>query len=113
MDSHTDREHYFDDVRARESSAFMNRLRERADETTAAGKSKITGGDEGEQELASWKHKGMQVTHLPDDEQGILRISAGGGPTPVPLHYCVVRGSVGACVVVLEKAIAALKKCPE
>ncbi len=88
---------------------FMRRLTQRADGMVRDKQSEITAGTEGEEPLAEWKHKGVGVRHMPDDEQGILRISIGGGDTPVPLNYCVFRGSVGPCIDLLEKAIAALK----
>ena len=91
---------------------FMDRLKRRALAMTKNKESGITAGKEGEMELMSWKHGKICVKHLPDDEQGILRISLGGGPTPVPMDYCVIRGSVGQCIELLERAIAALRASP-
>ena len=98
---------------------FMDRLQQRADQCVKDKSSEITGGKEGEKPLAVWRHKGMQVTHRPDDEQGILRISIGGivevplhGKLPVHFEYCVIRGSVGQCIDLLERAIAALRQAP-
>lgn len=48
------------------------------------------------------------------DEQGILRISVGGGDhLPVTLNYCTIRGSVGDCIKMLEMALDALRDSPE
>ena len=93
---------------------FINRLRDRADAAVVNKTSQITTGKDSEEALAKWKYKGVFVTHMPDDEQGILRISAGGGTnTPVNLNYCTIRGSVGQCIQLLENVIEALKKSPE
>jgi len=70
------------------------------------GKSKITSGDP---PLQEWQSNNVHVKQLPDDEQGILRISVGGGQTPVPLDYLVFRGSHGACVDLLRKALKAME----
>ena len=88
---------------------FMNRLNERSKTT----KSEITTGTEDEKALARWRSNKVEVTHMPEDEQKITRISIGGGPhTPIPLDYCVIRGSVGECIDILERAIKALKDAP-
>lgn len=103
MQTHEDDSHF----------EFLNRLRERA-ETMVRGKaSEITAGKEGEDPLATWRDGSMYVTHMPPDEQGILRVSIGGGVTEVNLDYCVIRGGVGACIALLERAIEALRKSPE
>lgn len=89
---------------------FIKRLRERATEDKPH--SRITAGADGEPILAQWKSNGVFVRHLPDDEQGILRISVGGSETPVNLNYLTFRGSHGKCVDLLRKALAALEKTP-
>ena len=107
MQTHDDGQH---NIR----SEFMERLRARAHESQTIGASTITSGSIGEVPLAKWKHRGIHVTHMPDDEQGILRISVGGGNnTPVVLNYCTIRGSVGECIELLERTIKALRKSPE
>jgi len=88
---------------------FIKRLRERAVQMTRAGKSTIAAGTPGEDALASWQSHGVHVTQMPDDEQGILRISVGGGTTPVPLNYCTFRGDHARCVDLLRKALRALE----
>ena len=74
--------------------------------------SEITSGKPDEKPLAFWKYDGMSVTVLPDDEQKIIRISVGGCDAPLPMHYCTIRGEVGRCIELLEKAVAALRAAP-
>lgn len=102
--------HYDDQHR----QSFLEELKRRAAESRKAHAATITGGHDGEEPLAVWKSHGMQVTHRPDDPQGIARISIGGGhDLPVPLEYCVIRGKVGECIKLLETAIKALRDSPE
>ena len=68
--THEDRTH---------GTEFLRRLTQRADDMVRDKQSENTAGKEGEEPLAEWKHKGVSVRHMPDDEQGILRISIGGG----------------------------------
>lgn len=90
-------------------NSFIEQLRNRADKAIANGESKIAGGDEGERALAVWKAKnGFYCRHMPNDSQDIVRISVGGGDhLPTTMNY------VGQCIDMLEKAIAALRQCPE
>jgi hypothetical protein len=104
MQTHEDNNHL--------QTGFMDRLRERAESMVENKESEITAGKEGEVELASWRHKRWHIRHMPDDEQGILRISLGGGETPLPMNYLVFRGPVGRCITLLEGALAAIKKAP-
>lgn len=105
MQTHDDRD-YHSDFRTR----WLDSLEAKADRMQAAGQSKITGGDDGEQPLAEWQHKSVQVRHMPPDEHGILRISIGGGQdTPVELNYCVFRGNRGHCIDLLRKALKAME----
>lgn len=93
---------------------FVDRLEKRAEEAKQRGDGQITAGMQGEPILAKWDANGVQVVVRPDDPQGILRISIGGGhDLPVNLNYCTIRGDVGKCISLLEKAIAALRACPE
>lgn len=96
-------------------SQFLEALRERADKAEKAGAAVITAGEKDEQELGSWKaSNGVHCRHLPDGPQGILRLSIGGGENlPVTMNYVVVRGKVGQCIELLEKALVALRECPE
>ena len=91
---------------------FLERLRERADKCVDELSSTITAGKPGEEPLASWRRGNVDVKQLADDEQGILRISVGGGQTPVPLNYVVFRGNHGECVDLLRRALAALERRP-
>lgn len=93
-------------------TAFMDRLTERASQMTRDKASEITVGKEGEEPLAVWNAHNVQCQHLPDDEQGILRISIGGGRMPVPMNYCVIRGDLGQCIELLERAMVALREAP-
>jgi hypothetical protein len=92
---------------------WLRSLEQKANRMQAAGHSVIAGGKEGEETLAEWESGGVGVVQRPPDEHGILRISIGGGETPVPLNYCVFRGEHGACVDLLRKALAALEAGPE
>ncbi len=93
---------------------FMEALEARADKAIQDQTSKITGGMDGEQPINQWKRRGVEVRELPADEQGILRISVGGGDdTPVSLNYCVFRGNHAKCVDLLRKALIALQEGPE
>lgn len=94
---------------------FLNELRGKADRMGAKGTSSITAGELNEDPICEWRgSNGVHCKKMPDDEHKILRISIGGGEhLPVTLNYCVVRGGVGQCIELLEKAIAALRECPE
>ena len=104
MQTHDDSNHRND---------FLQRLMERADKAKEDKTSQITTGLRGEEALAKWKSNQVHVTHMPNDEQGILRISIGGGKNmPVRMNYCTIRGSVGECIQLLEKTILALRNAP-
>lgn len=93
---------------------WMEKLAARADKAVEAKASTITGGSDGETVLNQWKRRGVEVRELPADEQGILRISVGGGEdTPVQLNYCVFRGNHAKCVDLLRKALIALQEGPQ
>lgn len=114
MDTHYDREHLRSQLRPRDAKReeWLNRLIDKAETARAEGQSQITGGRDGEPILAEWKACDVGVRHLPDDEHGILRISIGGGSTPLPLNYCVFRGDRGQCIELLKKALAAIQDGP-
>lgn len=94
---------------------FVRSLQSKAARMTEDGKSTIAGGAPNESPICEWHaNNNVFCRKMPDDEHGILRISVGGGDsTPVQLNYCIVRGGVGHCIALLEKAIAALRECPE
>lgn len=106
MQTHYDKNH---------QNAFIESLRERAAKAEKAAASVIAAGEKDEQELSSWKaSNSVHCRHLPDDPQGILRLSIGGGEhLPVTMNYVVVRGKIGQCIDLLEKALVALRECPE
>lgn len=97
------------------SSGFIERLQQRADLAERAAASTIAAGASVEEELGAWKaSNGIHCRHMPDDEQGILRLSIGGGDhLPAKMNYLVIRGKVGQCIELLEKALVALRECPE
>jgi hypothetical protein len=74
--------------------------------------SEITAGKDGEDELAAWSKCQVRVRQLPPDEHGILRISIGGGETPVPVDYCSFRGDRQECIRLLRRALKALQGKP-
>ena len=99
----------------RDSSVFLELLRQRAAESVAKGDGTIAAGAPGEEPLAAYKaSNGVHVRLMPDDPQGILRISIGGGDKlPVTMNYCTVRGDIWQCIELLEKAVAALRETKE
>ena len=104
MGSHRDTDH------AEARREFLKELEIRADVMTSLSKNTL----QNEKPLLSWEHEGVTCQLLPDDRQKILRISIGGGPNlPASGDYCNIRGDVGACVALLERALTALKACPE
>lgn len=106
MQTHEDNQH---------RREFMERLVARAEQGKQDKTSQITTGREGEEPLGAWKAtNGMHVKHMPPDEQGILRISCGGGGgLPVTMDYLTVRGSIGECIELLNSALVALCESPE
>lgn len=78
-----------------------------------SGMSVVAAGSPGEPILAEWDRGRIHVVKRPDDEQGILRISVGGGIERVKLDYCVFRSDRTACAFLLEQAALALRETPE
>ena len=91
---------------------WLRDLEAKAERMTSTKQSEITAGKGDERVLAEWNANSIGVRQLPPDEHGILRISIGGGATPIPLNYCVFRGEHGECVDLLRKALAALEAGP-
>ena len=91
---------------------WLDTLSKKADAMVKNKQSEITAGKDGEKPLAEWKHGKVTCRHMPDDEHGILRISIGGGETPFQTDYCVIRGKVGQCIDLLQRAIQALRRAP-
>lgn len=94
--------------------AFLDRLTERADRCVKEKRSTITAGGEGEAALAQWKRDGVSVVHLPPDEQGVLRVSIGGGDhLPINVAYCNFRGDYDQVVALVRRALSVLEAGPE
>ncbi len=103
MDTHRD-----DDM-SLEAKKFFGTLETRAESMKRDRLSEITGGKEDEPVLDEWDVGDLHVVHRPDDEQGILRVSVGGGSQILKLDYCVFRGNRTACAYMLEQAAKALR----
>lgn len=96
------------------SERFLAELQGRVEAIKQQEASQITGGTDGELVLAEWESNSVHVKQRPDDPQGILRISIGGGDDlPVSLNYLVFRGNRGKCVDLLRKALKALETDPK
>ena len=113
MQTHSDRDATIGEARelAEQKQEFMGTLEKRARRMMAAGESHITAGKPGEKPLAEHMAVNeMFVSQLADDEQGVLRISIGGGILHVrgQGNYCVFRGDRVKCRFLLQMAIAAL-----
>lgn len=110
MQTHDDYDFAFPPKRGQIAEQFMRELEGRAQLIKAAERSQIASGFDGERVLDKWEANGVQVVQRPDDIQGILRISIGGGEQlPVSLNYLTFRGDRGKCVDLLRKALAALE----
>ena len=110
MQTHLDSDFVDNEQRKKFRDEFLQRLTARADQSMKEEKAKITYGADGEQIVAEWKANGVGVRQMPDDPQGILRISIGGGDhLPVIVNYCTFRGSRGHCIDLLRKALQALE----
>lgn len=102
------------DYDAERITPFLDRLKIRADDAMAKGNSQITTGEPGEKPIDEWKHGKIHVTKMPEDEQGILRMSVGGGTEglvrKLDINYCVFRGDRTQCAYMLEQAAKALRE---
>lgn len=103
MQTHEDMEH---------RTEWLKSVMDKAARAQQSAASVITAGAAGEHTVARWKSNGIEVCQRPDDEHGILRISVGGGDTPVPCDYLVFRGDHSKCVDLLRKALRALEAGP-
>ena len=85
----------------------VSRLRQRGEEMTLRRENEITAGKVGEEVLYDGMHKGVLVRRLPDDPDGVLRISVGeyGGQA-----YLVFRGNMQSVDALLSRALKALRK---
>lgn len=90
---------------------FMDRLEQRAMDTLARKASQIASGKDSEDPVDAWRGVGgIGVVKLPNDEQGILRISVGGGIPSEGGDYCSFRGNRLACAALLERAARSLRE---
>lgn len=94
-----------DDRDFSKQDGLFEELKRRAVEMTAKRLNTITAGEPGQSPIAEWDHGSMHVTRLPEDAQGVLRVSIGGN---VGFGYCTFRGSREACRCLVEQALAAL-----
>lgn len=86
---------------------LLNELKARAKKMMKFGENLITAGAPGETPIREWSKGVMEIKKMPDDPQGVLRISVGGG---VGFDYCVFRGSQDACRTLLKQAWQALER---
>lgn len=100
MQSHDDLQHRRDE--------FMRQLEERAESMSERQASIIAGGKPGEVALDEFFINGIGFRQLPPDEQGILRISIGGGSPVVNVNYCVYRGDKLACINLIRSVLKGL-----
>ena len=90
---------------------FSNELLEdRAKVMKKHGLSRLTDGNDDEGVIREYRYKTVAVKQLPDDVQGLLRISLGGGETEsgLPFDYCVFRGDKDKCRALIKRALRAL-----
>jgi hypothetical protein len=83
----------------------LQELRLKSELLTELGKNRVTN----DRVLEEWQHCGVRVQMLPDDEQGVLRISIGGHPDHKPSEYCNFRGDQGRCISLLQRCLAAMQ----
>lgn len=96
-------------MQSHDEGDFMDRLRGRAKAMAGAKVCEITAGKEGEPVLDEWQFGRLYVVQRPDDEQGVLRISVGGGVASQDIDYCVIRGNPSECAFLLETAAKAIR----
>ena len=98
MGSHQDIDHDF-------KKKILDELKAKSEVLSDLGKNRVTN----DRVVEEWVHARMRVQMLPDDQQGVLRISIGGHPDLHPSDYCNFRGDQGKCIALLETALAAMK----
>ena len=99
-------------MQTHEDRDFYERLEQRAAEAVKHDMSRITGGMSGEPELAAWESHGIHAIQRPNDEQGILRISIGGGVPGHDINYLVFRGPADLCESLMLRALQAIRARP-
>jgi hypothetical protein len=88
---------------------LLDLLKGRAEKMTEDRENLITAGEDDERPIRKWKRGDMHVNQMPDDPQGVLRVSVGGN---VGFGYCVFRGPRQACLTLLRDALGALERQP-
>jgi hypothetical protein len=91
----------------------MKRLEERAKKVQEDEASQITTGKPGEEVIQTFEVGNIQFVQLPDDEQGIVRISVGGGDhlnLSRPINYCNFRGDPGKVIKLLKRCLAGMRQ---
>lgn len=87
---------------------FLQILKARADRAREQGDGTIAYGQPDEHPLAEWQDGVMYYRHLPDDPQGISRVSIGG--VRGEFLYCSFRGDPTECGKLLKRALSGLYK---
>ena len=100
MGSHMDTDH-----RESERKRVLKQLRLKSELLSELGKNRHNN----QRVLEQWTHDRIRVQMLPEDEQGVLRVSIGGHPEIKPSEYCNFRGDQGRCIALLERALKAMK----
>lgn len=98
MGSHQDLDHD-------ERSRVIDELRCKAEVLSDLGRNRVTN----DKVLEQWNHDGIRVQMLPEDRNGVLRISIGGHPGIERSEYCNFRGDQQQCIRLLERCLQAMK----
>ena len=87
----------------------MANLTERMKEATAAGKNLITAGRDGETLLFRQTASGMHVQRLPDDPDGVVRISIGVPEWDAMQAYLAFRGDPARVFDLLQRSVKVMR----
>ena len=116
MASHSDDDHemrksfakvFMDQIPRETIAEKMASLNRRAEKMTMLRENEITAGSVGEEVLLEGQAKNLLVHRLPDDPDGVLRISVG---SLGERGYCVFRGEPNEVDRLLSRAINALRR---
>lgn len=88
----------------------MESVRKRAERMTFERANEITAGREGEEILSEKVSADFTIRQMPDDPDGVLRISIGEMPGMPNTAYLVFRGHPRAIEQLLERALARLQR---
>ena len=101
--------------RKRKESESLQRLEQRLErralELSYAGRNIITSGCDGEMLLFEVRRGDFLIRRLPDDPDGVLRVSLGAPGWDTAQSYLVLRGNPVQLYDLLRKASKALGKC--